>query len=196
MQAREWKRTEKTRCYTRDFKFKLFLYVNDMKVVETRLVVEQVEIKMPELNPHQLCSFYSPTYSREPIHYLIPNDASVLEFILNFTRTGKLPNDIKPSQSVPLTNQLSLFGRWHLLGCFVFSYEVNEYLAICEQNTKFPWKARVWERNTEMTKFCWYDPKYMKTWLSSTKALAALPLQKQQIEEEQAGQALYILCQA
>lgn len=196
MQARERKRTVKTRCYTREFKFKLLLYVNDMKAIETRLVVEQAEIKMPELDPYQLCSFYRPTYTRAPIQYLIPDDASVLDFILNFTRTGKLPNNVKPSQPVPLTNQLSLFGRVHLLGGFVFSYNVNEYQATNEPDTKFPWMARVWERNTEMTKLHWHDPKYMIIWLRNSKALAALPRIKQHIEDTHTNQALRILSQA
>lgn len=196
MQAREWKRTEKTRCYTREFKFKLLLYVNDQNVIETRMVVEQVESEKPELNPYQLCGFYSPRYSRASIQYLIPDDASVLDFILNFTRTGKLPNNVKPSQPVPLTNQLSFFGRVHLLGTFVFSYNVNEYQSINEPDTKFPWLGRVWERNTEMTKLQWHDPKYMITWLRNSKALVALPVIKHKIEVGQTNQALRLLSQA
>jgi hypothetical protein len=196
MQARERKRTEKTRTYNRDFNFKLFVYVNDMYVIETRVVIGLAEIMMPELDPYQLCSFMRPKYTRDQ-QYLVPDNIPILDFLLKFTRTGQLPTDLQPAKPVSFTNSMANFGKWHLIGSFTFKYLVNEYLEQNKPGSKFPWQARVWEQNTEMTRVgYWHHPVHMKTWLSKSKALVALPVKIAQLEEQQSKLALQILQQA
>ncbi len=194
LQAREWKRTEKTRCYTRVFEFVLFVHVDERHNIETRMAVKRVETEIPKLDPYVIGSSFLRAPTTGGTQFIIPSDGAVVDFIMQFAITGKYPDGIDPVEPVPILDTIS---DQHKIGRFTFNYEVNEYQERQSPGLSFPWQGRVWDTNHEMTQvWHWNQPSYMKTWLGNTKALKALSIKIRQIEELQAWKALRLLSKA
>lgn len=192
MQARAWKRTEKTRCYTRHFELVLFVHVNARHIVETRIEINRVETAIPELDRFQTSATFLHAPWKSGDQFLVPDDMTAVDFILLFSRNGKYPQYVRPVSKVDIQD------NWprpsNKMGTMLFKYEVNEYTEKHTPLDKLPWQARVignrWDDSENSSFWDWRSPRSMKAWLNKSKIIKTLKSRIQDIEDEQANLAM------